>query len=683
MSSHKSRQRFILYAKTFIVPAVIILAIVGIINSRYDRSVSRIHALLSQASQLESMVIRAETLRDVKHLQYAYGHYMAYGMRPDLTDLFTDNGPGYNKAELSGKKDTHKNSLKQSGRDKSGLPWGFLNSHIMLQPVVTLAPDGKSARGRWRLFSMLGSFKKSADWKGGIYENEYILEDGVWKIKNLNYYPQYSGPYEQDGWTIHTGNIPMHYTPDLAGNPTSMDKNKPPVSRMLTGGKTLDERLKDLQQRAQRLNDENDIKNLQNIYGYYVDRKMWDDAADLFANDGTMVISPGLEYVGRKSIRRAFEQYGPQGLAEGEINDHLQLQIIIHISPDGCSAKARGSKLIMSGKHGVSGEWGLGIFENEYVKQDGVWRIKWMRIYPGMRADYDKGWAKGAKPATKINKKFTPDRSFDRTWDLYPKLSIPRFHYNNPVSEASPRYPEGALLSDVIQNPKTSDFSKVSPGRKTAEKPEKVLKEIELLVRRAIAYDACENLTSAYGYYIDEFNWDGTADLFAEMGWRELPFVGVYEGRERIRESLKIRYPETNGGISGFFTCHQLVQPVIHVSEDGRSAYIRVRLFQLAGADKTGGLWMAGIYEKKAVIEDNTWKLTAMDLDYTWTADYKGGWPKGKMSFQLSEGDMLNIFPPDRPLRGPSEAPYPEIEEVPFHYVNPVSGRRPPLLISF
>jgi hypothetical protein len=552
----------------------------------------------------------------------------------------------------------------------------------MLQPVVTLSPDGKLARGRWRLFAMLGSFKKKADWKGGIYENEYILENGVWKINNLSYYPQYSGPYEQDGWTIHAGNIPMHYTPDLAGNPTQMNKNNPPASRIIAGGKTLDDRLKDLLQRAQCLNDENDIKNLQNIYGYYVDRKMWDDVADLFSNGGTMEISPGVAYIGRESIRKALEQYGSRGLAEGEINDHLQLQIIIHISPDGFSAKARGSELIMSGKYSVSGEWGLGIFENEYVKQNGVWQIKYMRIYPGMRADYDKGWAKGAKPAAKINKKFPPDRSSDSTWNLFPKLSVPRFHYNNPVTGLSPRYPEGALISAAVPNQEASNFSKANPDKKMAEKPEEILKEIERLVRRAITYDASENLTSAYGYYIDEFNWYGTSELFAENGWRELPFVGVYEGRKRILESLKFRYPEAEGGISGFFTCHQLVQPVIHVSEDGRSADIRVRLFQLAGADGTSGLWMAGIYEKKAGIEDGTWKLTAMDLDYTWTADYKGGWPKGKMSFELSEGDMLQKFPPDRPLRGPSAAPYPEIEEVPFHYVNPVSGRKPPLLLE-
>ena len=176
--------------------------------------------------------------------------------------------------------------------------------------------------------------------------------------------------------------------------------------------------------------------------------------------------------------------------------------------------------------------------------------------------------------------------------------------------------------------------------------------------------------------------WDDFADLFALDGWREAPFVGVYVGRERIRKSLKIQYPFAGGRATGFFTCHQFIQPVIHVSEDGRSADIRVRLLQLSGGDGTDGLWMAGILEKKAVVEDGTWKLCAMDLDYTWTADYKGGWAKGPMSLKLSAGNIMETFPPDRPMRGPAMAPFPKIMDMPFHYVNPVSGRSPGLLLE-
>jgi hypothetical protein len=57
----------------------------------------------------------------------------------------------------------------------------------------------------------------------------------------------------------------------------------------------------DLSARAQRLADEIEVTNLQHAYGYYVDRKMWDDVADLFASDGTMEIGLQGVYVGPKA----------------------------------------------------------------------------------------------------------------------------------------------------------------------------------------------------------------------------------------------------------------------------------------------------------------------------------------------------------------------------------------------
>ena len=45
--------------------------------------------------------------------------------------------------------------------------------------------------------------------------------------------------------------------------------------------------------------DEIAVTNLQHAYGYYVDRKMWDDVADLFATDGTMEIGLQGVYAGQ------------------------------------------------------------------------------------------------------------------------------------------------------------------------------------------------------------------------------------------------------------------------------------------------------------------------------------------------------------------------------------------------
>ena len=627
--------------------------------------------------QLQANVERAEAIRSIKRLQYAYGHYAEYGLWNDLADLFADKGIGHYPVGDLGKEGIRKLFVQDVGKGKLGLPEGMFYPHIMLQPVVTLDPNGKSAKGRWRVLAMLGNFGGSAIWAGGVYENEYVLENGVWKIKDLHYYQQYSGTYEQTGWNVEKGIIPIHYDPARAGTPVPAGNIQFASPGTAPSIKSLSARLSDLLRRAQRLSDESEVENLQHIYGFYIDRKMWDDVVDLFASDATMELGQQGVYVGKKSIRHALDQFGPEGLREGELNDHLQLMTIVHIAPDGLTARARGVELIMSGQNGARGEWGEGTFENSYVKQDGIWRIKSVHFFQRLISDYDQGWAKDAKPAPGPSKSYTPDKPPSEVYEAFPKFYIPRFHFNNPVTGRPTQYPEGAKAANTAQVPKAA----VVPVAGSDADLRKTADEVERLFKIAVAFDASENICSAYGYYIDDFLWDETADLFARDGWKELSYVGTYVGRERIRQSLKIRYPGGGGRSTGYFTGHQLTQPVIHVSPDGQSANIRVRLFQLGGASGTNGIWIGGIYENKSAVEDGVWKLTAMDLDYVWTADYKGGWAHAAGNFKAPADPMSSKFPPDRPLRGVVTAPFPKVVDVPFHYLNPVSGRKPPLYL--
>jgi hypothetical protein len=429
----------------------------------------------------------------------------------------------------------------------------------------------------------------------------------------------------------------------------------------------------DLAARGQRLSDEIAITNLQHAYGYYVDRKMWDDVADLFATDGTMEMGLQGVYAGPTSIRRGLSL---AGLAEGEINDHIHLQTIVTVSPDGRTARARGTDIGMSGTTGGRALWSQSIYENEFVKQGGVWKFKAMHVYPRFIVDAEKGWAKDAQPAPGPSREFPPDRPSTETYEIYPRFSIAPLHFGHPVTGRPPQYPEGTNATRAV----VSAFRRtVQPPVKTAAALASLLSATELSVERSKAYHASENLVTAYGYYIDEFAWDDTADIFSRDGWKELSFVGTYVGRERIRQSLKLRYPGPKS--PNFLTLHQIVQPVIDVSADARSAKIRVRPFQLGGPAGGEGSWISGIYENTSVNEDGTWKLSGMDLDYVWNAPSRGGWVRIKTPPAAPEVAMANTFPPDRPLRGSIAAPFPKVHTVPFHYKNPVSGRVPPVLL--
>ncbi len=63
----------------------------------------------------------------------------------------------------------------------------------------TWRPDGKTAKARWALFAQLARQKDFHEWGTGAYENEYVNEGGVWKIRKLHLYPTMYTPYEQ-GW---------------------------------------------------------------------------------------------------------------------------------------------------------------------------------------------------------------------------------------------------------------------------------------------------------------------------------------------------------------------------------------------------------------------------------------------------------------------------------------------------
>jgi len=331
----------------------------------------------------------------------------------------------------------------------------------------------------------------------------------------------------------------------------------------------------------------------------------------------------------------------------------------------------------MVGRTGGRPLWTQWIYEDEFAKQDGVWKFKAMNVYPRFIVDAEKGWAKDALPAPGPSREFPPDRPPSQTYEVYPRFDVVPLHFDHPVTGRPPQYPEG--IKTVPRSAAARPSADEQVPVKTTAALASLVAATELSVERSRAYHAAENLTAAYGYYIDDFKWDETADLFSRDGWKELSYVGTYVGRERIRESLKRRYP--NPKSPNFLTVHQTVQPVIHVSADGRTAKMRVRLFQLGGPAGGEGSWISGIYENSAVDEAGTWKLSGMDLDYVWQAPSHGGWVRVTTPVPAPHVAMAREFPPDRPLRGPIAPPFPKVQDVPFHYKNPVSGRVPPVLL--
>lgn len=662
-------------------------------------------------NRLEADVRAAEDIQAIKKLQRAYGYYLDKGMWEDLAAFFTDDAvANYPAGVFVGHESIRKHLFLNVGNVKMGevgLGDNRLYNHMNIQPVVHLDASGTTAKGRWRAFAMFGSLGGGATWAEGVYEIQYRKEGGVWKISKLDYYSGFGAPYST-GWAAPPAPTTNSSTPN-ASAPTARPRRPlahPPDRERNTdcdgfapaciapfhyenpatpaGGNAWNtdalvtqvkgrgndrKRLADLTQRANLLHDAQDLENLQRIYGYYLDRNQWDQLADLFAENATLEWAQQGVYIGKQHIRAFLNLFGPQGATDGVLNDHIQLQPIVDVAPDGMTARIRSREFAMLGKYRGSGTWSEGTYENTFVKQNGVWKFQSLHFYPTFITDYDKGWAKDAQPAPTASTQLPPDRPPTQTYEIYPKANVPPFHYRNPVTGEPPHYPDvggpskelaAASLMPTGNRPMLDKVKDIDAALAAAENT----------ITRVKDYDELDNLTSAYGYYLDKNLWNNLADLFSRDGSIELAQRGVYKSQKRVREFLLTVFGRgQEGPVAGRLGNHVQMQPVIHVAADGKTAKIRVRMMQQLNFGR--GASMGGsIYENEAVKEDGVWKLSVDHTYNTFTASYNGGWMRG-VSGQMP-GPSKDL-PPDAPPTLVFQM-FPVVYDIPFHYANPVTG---------
>jgi hypothetical protein len=193
--------------------------------------------------------------------------------------------------------------------------------------------------------------------------------------------------------------------------------------------------------RVQKLEGVRAVKNLQRAFGYYVDRGLWGEAADLFAADGTIEIGLDGVYVGKARIREYLKRLhgGQEGLAYGQLNEWVTLQPAIAMAADGRSATGRWRDLGMLGQYKKHAEWRDGTYENRYEKgADGIWRIKALHLYVNFVAPYEKGWARLKEgeglARSQASVDFPPDRPPTVSFESFPATFVPPFQAPNPVT---------------------------------------------------------------------------------------------------------------------------------------------------------------------------------------------------------------------------------------------------------
>ena len=205
-------------------------------------------------------------------------------------------------------------------------------------------------------------------------------------------------------------------------------------------GDGINEEIDVLVERVQGLEAQRAIKKLQNAFGYYVDRGLWGEAADLFSSEGTIEIGMDGVYQGNARIREYLKRLhgGQEGLIYGQLNEWVTLQPAIDMAESGDRATARWRDHGMLGQYREHAEWRDGIYENSYVREDGIWKIESLHLYVNFVAAYEDGWAR-LKPGEGLTRSeasndFPPDRESTASYQPFPETFIPPFQALHPVT---------------------------------------------------------------------------------------------------------------------------------------------------------------------------------------------------------------------------------------------------------
>ena len=176
---------------------------------------TKINMLAETVGKLEARLKNTEDAEAVKKLQKAYNYYLQRWQFEEIIPLFSQSPEVTVEISDSGQ---HKGleGVKKYFSHNINPPPEFLHILMPIAGIVDVNPDGKIAQGRWYGLGIQAipiDGKIRARWTMGIWENEYVKENGKWKFKKLFFNGIFSTPYE-DGW-VKT----PHFAPGIKDKP--------------------------------------------------------------------------------------------------------------------------------------------------------------------------------------------------------------------------------------------------------------------------------------------------------------------------------------------------------------------------------------------------------------------------------------------------------------------------------
>ncbi len=145
---------------------------------------------------LEKKLTTLEDIEAIKRLQKAYGYYVEHMMGQEIIDCFSDSPDvvlNWLEGQWLGKDGVKRYFARAASSDN---PPGFSHQLMPTGGIITIDPDGKTAKGRWYGFGGIFTSQEGEVSGGsltsGIYEVGYIKENGTWKMLSIRWVIPYS-----------------------------------------------------------------------------------------------------------------------------------------------------------------------------------------------------------------------------------------------------------------------------------------------------------------------------------------------------------------------------------------------------------------------------------------------------------------------------------------------------------
>jgi ketosteroid isomerase-like protein len=146
---------------------------------------ARLLAMEATVKFLQTRVQVTEDINDIKEVQWKYLNALMATQWDACADCFSENAlvDVYLHDPVRGRENVRRWFKEELSVTHSGA-----EGDVCIHPLITV--DGDTATGNWLLY-MMYFYKRTGQsmfWVQGYYDNEYVREDGAWKISVMRWH---------------------------------------------------------------------------------------------------------------------------------------------------------------------------------------------------------------------------------------------------------------------------------------------------------------------------------------------------------------------------------------------------------------------------------------------------------------------------------------------------------------